>query len=116
VIDLHTHSTVSDGTDTPRELVALAARVPLTALAITDHDTLDHIPEATAAAIEHGLRLVPACELSRNVSPEVGGVRTEPAERAHVSRRRTTTRLVPTGGSDYHGAYKPDLRGGRGTR
>jgi predicted metal-dependent phosphoesterase TrpH len=71
VIDLHTHSTVSDGTDTPRELVALAARVPLTALAITDHDTLDHIPEATAAADEHGLRLVPACELSCAVPPEV---------------------------------------------
>jgi predicted metal-dependent phosphoesterase TrpH len=90
VIDLHTHSTVSDGTDTPRELVALAARVPLTALAITDHDTLDHIPEATAAAIEHGLRLVPACELSRNVSPEVGGVRTErrSARRSPLERER----------------------------
>lgn len=64
MIDLHTHSNVSDGTDTPAELVALAARAGLTALAITDHDTLEHVPEATRAAAAAGLRLVPACEIS----------------------------------------------------
>lgn len=74
MIDLHTHSRVSDGTDTPRELVALAARVPLTALAVTDHDTLDHVAEATEAGVEYGVRVVPACELSCAVPPGVGAM------------------------------------------
>ncbi|MBV8951842.1 MAG: PHP domain-containing protein [Actinobacteria bacterium] len=74
MIDLHTHSTVSDGTDSPRELVALAAAVPLTALAVTDHDTLEHVEEATAAGVEHGVRVVPACELSCTVPPGVGAM------------------------------------------
>jgi hypothetical protein len=52
--------------------------------------------------------------LSRNVSPEVGGVRTEPAERATYRAVARRHGLVPTGGSDYHGAYKPDLRVGAG--
>jgi predicted metal-dependent phosphoesterase TrpH len=80
VIDLHTHSTVSDGTDTPRDLVELAARVPLTALAITDHDTLDHVPEATAAASHHRLRLIPACELSCDVRTERNSAGRSPLE------------------------------------
>lgn len=64
MIDLHTHSTVSDGTDPPAAVVALAATVGLSALALTDHDTLDHLAEARAAADVHGLRLVPGCEIS----------------------------------------------------
>jgi 3',5'-nucleoside bisphosphate phosphatase len=64
MIDLHSHSTVSDGTDAPAEVVALGAAVGLAALALTDHDTLDHLPEARAAAAEQGLRLVPGCEIS----------------------------------------------------
>lgn len=74
MIDLHTHSTVSDGTDSPSRLVDLAAAVPLSALAITDHDTLDHVAEATAAGIEQGVRVVPACELSCEVPPDVGAM------------------------------------------
>ncbi len=64
MIDLHSHSTVSDGTDTPTEVVALGTAAGLSALALTDHDTLEHLPEARAAAADHGLRLVPACEIS----------------------------------------------------
>ncbi len=63
-VDLHVHSTRSDGTDSPREVVALAAAAGLTAVALTDHDTLDGIAEATAAADRHGIRLVPGTELS----------------------------------------------------
>jgi hypothetical protein len=72
VIDLHTHSTVSDGTDPPATLVELAARAGLHALAITDHDTLDHLPLAADAAARHGVRLVPGCEISCAVPPGVG--------------------------------------------
>jgi 3',5'-nucleoside bisphosphate phosphatase len=64
VIDLHSHSTISDGTDSPAEVVALGAAAGLAALALTDHDTLDHLPEARAAAHARGLRLVPGCEIS----------------------------------------------------
>ncbi|MEU3275276.1 PHP domain-containing protein [Saccharomonospora sp. NPDC006951] len=62
-IDLHTHSNVSDGTDTPAELVAVAAEAGLDVLALTDHDTTAGWREA-AAALPKGLRLVPGAELS----------------------------------------------------
>ncbi|HVV30669.1 MAG TPA: PHP domain-containing protein [Mycobacteriales bacterium] len=61
-IDLHTHSTVSDGTDTPAELVFAAART-LDVVALTDHDTTDGWDEA-AAALPGGLTLLPGLELS----------------------------------------------------
>ena len=47
MIDLHTNSTASDGTFAPAALVDLAARVGLTAIALTDHDTVAGIPEAS---------------------------------------------------------------------
>lgn len=62
-IDLHTHSTASDGTDAPARLVEKAAVAGLTALAITDHDTTAGWDEALAA-LPSGLRLVRGAELS----------------------------------------------------
>jgi predicted metal-dependent phosphoesterase TrpH len=63
-VDLHVHSTASDGTDTPTELVRRAAILGLSAIALTDHDTMGGLTEARAAAYEAGLELVPGCELS----------------------------------------------------
>lgn len=65
-IDLHTHSTASDGTDTPAELVAAARAAGLGVLALTDHDTVDGHQAAVAAlrARPDGLVLVPGIELS----------------------------------------------------
>ena len=62
-IDLHTHSTCSDGTDTPAELVATAARAGLGAIALTDHDTTAGW-QAAIDALPAGLTLVPGAELS----------------------------------------------------
>ncbi|MFE3517005.1 PHP domain-containing protein [Streptomyces sp. NPDC059166] len=62
-IDLHTHSTASDGTDTPAELVAEAAAAGLDVVALTDHDTVGGHAEA-AAALPEGLTLVTGAELS----------------------------------------------------
>ncbi|MEU4149806.1 PHP domain-containing protein [Streptomyces sp. NPDC026659] len=62
-IDLHCHSTASDGTDTPAELVRNAARAGLDVVALTDHDTTRGHAEAIAALPE-GLTLVPGAELS----------------------------------------------------
>jgi len=63
-IDLHTHSTASDGTYTPSELVAAAVAMGLKAIALTDHDTVQGLPEACAAGIELGLEVIGGCELS----------------------------------------------------
>ena len=73
MIDLHSHSTMSDGTDAPARVVALAADAGVDALALTDHDTLDHVAEATAAADEHGIRLVPGCEISCELGTRAPG-------------------------------------------
>ncbi|MCX4586814.1 PHP domain-containing protein [Streptomyces sp. NBC_01481] len=62
-IDLHTHSTASDGTDTPAELVRNAAAAGLDVVALTDHDTTRGHAEAIAALPE-GMTLVTGAELS----------------------------------------------------
>jgi predicted metal-dependent phosphoesterase TrpH len=62
--DLHTHSTASDGTLTPAQLVARAQQAGVGVLALTDHDTLDGLAEAARAAAGTSLRLVPGVEIS----------------------------------------------------
>jgi predicted metal-dependent phosphoesterase TrpH len=69
MIDLHCHSTCSDGSDPPERLCELAAETGLSALALTDHDTLDGIEPARQRAGELGTRLVPGCEISCSWSP-----------------------------------------------
>ncbi len=64
LIDLHAHSTASDGTFAPAELMRQAAREGLSACALTDHDTLAGLDEAQAAAKDLGIDLVRGCELS----------------------------------------------------
>lgn len=63
-IDLHTHSSCSDGTSTPTQLVAEARRAGLDVLAITDHDSAAGWDEAARAAAEAGLELVRGMEIS----------------------------------------------------
>ncbi len=64
MIDLHTHTTESDGTLTPAELVAAAREAGLEALAISDHDTLVGCDQALPAAAQVGIELVCAVEVS----------------------------------------------------
>ena len=66
-IDLHTHSTASDGLLSPAQLVALAVERGLRVLALTDHDTVAGLPEATTAAAAAGLQFIPGVELSTHV-------------------------------------------------
>lgn len=63
-IDLHTHSTCSDGTLSPAELAAHAAEKGLAAFALTDHDTTEGLTEAADAAAAHGIEFVPGIEFS----------------------------------------------------
>ena len=63
-IDLHTHTTFSDGTLTPEELMALAEERGLSIVAVTDHDTLASHDEARSAAERHAITFVPGVEFS----------------------------------------------------
>jgi predicted metal-dependent phosphoesterase TrpH len=76
LIDLHTHSTASDGTDTPAELVAIARAAGLDVVALTDHDTTVGWAPA-AAALPEGLTLVGGLELSCRWNPPDGSRSTE---------------------------------------
>jgi predicted metal-dependent phosphoesterase TrpH len=62
--DLQSHSVESDGALKPADVVAAAAASGIELMALTDHDTVDGVGEALAAAREHGLRCSPAAELS----------------------------------------------------
>ncbi len=64
MIDLHTHTTASDGRLTPSQLITHAADVGLCAVAVTDHDTVDGIPEARSYAREIGMPFIPGIEIS----------------------------------------------------
>lgn len=64
MIDLHTHTAFSDGSQPPAELVAEAAALGLHAVAVTDHDTVDGLPEALAAGERLGIEVVPGVEIN----------------------------------------------------
>lgn len=96
LIDLHAHSTVSDGTDSPAGLVAAAAAAGVGVLALTDHDTTGGWDEA-AAALPAGMRLVRGAEFSctspcgregeRDVSVHLLGYLFDPAHPAIVAEQ-----------------------------
>ena len=70
MIDLHTHSRASDGNLTPSALVAEAAKKGLTALALTDHDTVSGLEEGAIAAEKLGLRFIRGIELEITYGPQ----------------------------------------------
>jgi len=86
-IDLHAHSSVSDGTETPAELVAAGVAAGLGVLAITDHDSTAGWDQAFVAADGTGLELVPGIELSTQLdyaSVHILGYLVDPADAALV--------------------------------
>lgn len=81
-IDLHSHSTISDGTYTPTDLVRYAAAQGVEIMALTDHDDLGGLDEAHAAAEEAGVRLVNGVEISvtwNKRTIHIVGLRVDPA-------------------------------------
>jgi predicted metal-dependent phosphoesterase TrpH len=62
--DLHTHTTASDGTLSPTELVKRSSEIGLSVLGITDHDTLGGVSEAMKASSDYGVEIVPGIEIS----------------------------------------------------
>ncbi len=63
-IDLHIHSTASDGTLTPAEILAAARRIGLAAIALTDHDTVEGVRRLLAAPIPDDIQVLPGVEIS----------------------------------------------------
>ena len=63
-VDLHMHSTASDGSVAPAQLVVAAAAAGLSAIALTDHDTIDGVADARRVAGEHGVEVIAGVELS----------------------------------------------------
>ncbi len=63
-IDLHTHSTASDGSLSPTELVQHASAAGINVLALTDHDDTEGVAEAQKEAVNHGITLIPGVEMS----------------------------------------------------
>lgn len=81
--DLHTHSTASDGTLTPTELMARAGAAGVRVLALTDHDNTDGLAEAARAANALGLILIPGVEISvtwNTLTVHVVGLRLDPSD------------------------------------
>lgn len=66
-VDLHVHSNVSDGAYSPRELVAMARNRGVSVLALTDHDSVDGVPESLSAGEELGVLVIPGVELSTDI-------------------------------------------------
>jgi predicted metal-dependent phosphoesterase TrpH len=105
MIDLHTHSTASDGSLPPARLIEMALTMGLTALALTDHDTLDGIPPARDRAAGSGLMLIPGVEieierdtgefhlLGLGLSGDTGPL-VEALSRVQAARRDRNTRMV----------------------
>jgi len=68
MLDLHTHSTISDGTFTPTELVNLAEKIKLKAVALTDHDSVGGVEEALHASKNLAVKFVPGVEMSAKLN------------------------------------------------
>jgi predicted metal-dependent phosphoesterase TrpH len=125
-VDLHTHSTASDGVLAPAQLVTLAVARGLRVLGLTDHDTVAGLAEATAAANAAGLQLVPGIELSTHVTAgeaHVLGYYVDPAHPAladaltrfrdaRADRARTMVERLAAAGAQVDYARVQELAGG----
>ncbi len=86
--DLHSHSTASDGTLAPSELLRHARESGVDTLALTDHDTTDGVAEARMAAAEEGILLIPGVEISvswNGATVHIVGLRVDPDHLALAS-------------------------------
>jgi hypothetical protein len=111
-IDLHTHSTHSDGSLTPADLVAYAAAAGVQVMALTDHDTVAGLEDAQRSTHALGLRLVPGVEVSASwrsqavhvlglwidpCSPQLRSMLDSQAERRRMRMRKMCARLAKLG-------------------
>jgi 3',5'-nucleoside bisphosphate phosphatase len=127
-VDLHTHSNVSDGLDSPTELVRHMGYAGIDAFALTDHDTLQGLPEARAEAARLGIELISGAEISANyggqddihilalfVDEQHEGFQaalTERQENRRTRGERMAKRLIESGYKIDLAAIRDDVGGG----
>ena len=132
MIDLHTHTTASDGRCAPAELVSRAAAAGVDVLSVTDHDTTAAASAAAAACHQTKIEFVPGIEITAVVdgtdvhilgyfidpdSPALGAFLTTQRRRRidrvrkMIDRLAARHRLGVSGGSDYHGDPSHDVVG-----
>lgn len=124
-VDLHTHSTASDGQYSPPELVRLAKNRGIETLALTDHDTLDGLDEAVSAGAAAGVQVLRGIELSAReyrglhilgycISPEAPGLRELCAEmkQSRNERKHRIIAFLREKGVDISLAEVEELAGG----
>jgi len=91
-IDLHLHTTASDGTDAPSDVVRIAFERGFSAIAITDHDSMSGVEEAVRAGAALGVRVIPGVEISACGEREVHvlgyGMTSSETLEAHLTRMR----------------------------
>ncbi|NED97181.1 PHP domain-containing protein [Phytoactinopolyspora alkaliphila] len=92
-IDLHTHSSVSDGTERPADVVRRAHEAGLDVVALTDHDTFDGWPEALAAGRQYGVDVVPGVEISTQLGGRGAHVLAYHVDTAHRPLARELARV-----------------------
>jgi len=127
-IDLHSHSTVSDGLLSPADLVRHAAEKGVKVLALTDHDDIDGLPAAAIAAASHGLQFINGVEISvtwHRRTLHIVGLKIDPGNTAlqaglkrirdsrHVRAQGMADSLARVGiGGSLEGAYAYSSEGG----
>lgn len=104
--DLHMHSVFSDGTDTPAQLVTQAEQLGLSAIALTDHNTVAGLPDFLAAGQGSAVKVIPGCEFSTDyngvelhilglyIQPERFQVVTDLLEKAQKDKEESNRNLV----------------------
>lgn len=92
-IDLHAHTTHSDGSLEPEALVALAAEAGLAALAVTDHDTTSALPAAHAAGTHHGIEILDGCEITARVPSGIAHILAYAFDENHGGLQRLLARV-----------------------
>ena len=122
LIDLHVHTTASDGTLSPRETAALDRKLGLAAIAVTDHDTAAGVDQALAAGAELGVEVVPGIELAAEyegrsvhilgyfIDPSAPGLR-QALDRLVRERERRNEKIVAALAADGFDISMDRLRG-----
>ena len=100
MIDLHTHSSASDGSLGPGTLIEEAVKRKISSLALTDHDTITGLPEAEKAALERGIHFIPGVEFEIIWKQEKRAVPETPEIKDLSRRKKTSVLNAPAG--EFH--------------
>ena len=127
-LDLHIHSTYSDGTFSVEEIIKSAKSIGLTTISITDHDTVEQIPDCISLGKKYGITVIPGVELSCSykikslnknkgfhrlgygINPDNEAFKKEMDDQKakHLYKIAKAKNLIMTAGSDFHSPDKKE--------